>query len=593
MRLLKPPTSTFQASLKQLHINQNIRTPSSYTVNSSVSSYIARRNYASNPPPRQNIAVIGSGITGLTAAYYLSKGTNPPNVTIYEASPRVGGWLNSKYVDVEGGKVLFEQGPRSLRPAVPRGLHTAALLEDIGLADEILFVPKDSPSARDRWLYYPDHLVHVPHPTQGIIKIAQTIFTEKAFQGVFWAMCTEFFKNNRPDGLEDESVGDFISRRVSKEAVDRVLSGVLHGIYAGDAYQLSAKSLFPEMWTGERGYGSIFAGMTQYKEQQLVREEDFNLTYHLAERGIAANPNGPRELDGKLNKCSVFTLKRGLMSMTERMESLLNMAENVKFKTNSPVSNMRYDREAQKIEITAEASSGTTQPETYDQVISTIFSQKVPSITNPDKQGGQCLLPSLLDTSAVTVSVVNLYYPDPYLLPIRGFGYLIPQATPLTQNPELALGVVFDSEITREQDTAPGTKVTVMLGGHWWDGWETLPTDAELIEKAKSVLNRHLGITGEPEAFLVSTQKDCIPQYKVGHTQRMKDAHLALLRNFGGRLKVAGNSYTGVGVNDCLMAARAIALACQADNWSSRTGLEGFERGMKFVSMRDLPRPQS
>lgn len=186
--------------------------------------------------------------------------------------------------------------------------------------------------------------------------------------------------------------------------------------------------------------------------------------------------------------------------------------------------------------------------------------------------------------------MVNLYYPDPNLLPIRGFGYLIPQATPLAQNPELALGVVFDSEITREQDTAPGTKVTVMLGGHWWDGWETLPTDSELIEKAKSVLNRHLGITGEPEAFHVSTQKDCIPQYKVGHAQRMKEAHHALLRNFGGRLKVAGNSYTGVGVNDCLMAAREIALASQADDWSSRTGLEGFERDMKFVSIKDLPR---
>lgn len=422
-----------------------------------------------------------------------------------------------------------------------------------------------------------------------------------------WAGATEFFKDNRLDGLEDESVGDFISRRISKEIVDRVLSGVLHGIYAGDAYQLSAKSLFPEIWYGEKEHRSIIGGLTKFKEHELIRQEDFDMIVHLTLRDLAAHGIGPNKLVEKLENSSVFTLKRGLMSMTERMESLLNMAENVRFKTNSSVSYMRYAKEAQKMEvspttvqhaiiskltrgkITCAGSSGTTQPDMYDQVISTIFSKKVPCITNPDGQGGQCLLPSFLDTSAVTVSVVNLYYPDPNLLPIRGFGYLIPQATPLDQNPELALGVVFDSEITREQDTAPGTKVTVMLGGHWWDGWETLPTDAELLQKAKSVLNRHLGITGEPEAFHVSTQKDCIPQYTVGHAKRMKEAHFALLRNFGGRLKVAGNSYTGVGVNDCLMAAKEIALATQADDWSSRTGLEGFERDMKFASLKDLP----
>ncbi|TLD35273.1 protoporphyrinogen oxidase [Venturia nashicola] len=590
MRLLKPPTSAFLASLKQLHLKQSLRSPFPFAASSSVSSYFARRHYAANRAPRQDVAIIGSGITGLTTAYYLSKSPNPPNVTIYEASPRVGGWLNSKYVDVEGGRVLFEQGPRSLRPAMPRGFHTAALIEDIGLADEMIFVPKDSPSARDRWLYYPDHLVHVPHPTQGFFKIAQTLFTEEAFQGLPWAVAAEFFKANRPDDLEDESVGDFISRRLSKEVVDRVLSGVLHGIYAGDAYQLSAKSLFPEMWFGEREHETIITGFNEFKAQGLIRQEDFDMIVHLADSDSQVHRTRPSELDAKLNNSSVFTLKRGLMSMTERMESLLSMVENVKFKTKSPISYIRYDQESQKMEITPAASSGTTQPATYDQVISTIFSHKVSHLVNPGKQGGECLLPSFLDTSAVTVSVVNLYYPDPNLLPIRGFGYLIPQATPFAQNPELALGVVFDSEITREQDTAPGTKVTVMLGGHWWDGWETLPTDDELVEKAKSILNRHLGITGQPEAFHVGTQKDCIPQYTFGHVQRMKDAHYALLRNFGGRLKVAGNSYTGVGVNDCLMAAREIALATQADNWSSRTGLETFESDQKFVSMKDLPK---
>lgn len=124
---LKPPPSHLQQSVKQFH-PKGIPTYKFHT--SLASSYFAHRNYASSTSagPRQNIAILGSGITGLTAAYYLSKLPNPPHVTVYEKAPRVGGWLNSKYVDVEGGKVLFEQGPRSLRPAMPRGIHAGALV---------------------------------------------------------------------------------------------------------------------------------------------------------------------------------------------------------------------------------------------------------------------------------------------------------------------------------------------------------------------------------------------------------------------------------------------------------------------------------
>jgi oxygen-dependent protoporphyrinogen oxidase len=225
----------------------------------------------------------------------------------------------------------------------------------------MIFVPRDSPAARDRWLYYPDHLVHVPHPSQGVIKILQTLLTEEAFKGFLWDAATEILKEGRKTPIEDESIGDFFSRRVNKKIVDQVLSGVLHGIYAGDAYQLSAKSLMPELWYGEKEHTSMVQGMTAFKEAELMREDDMDLVVYLAERAVAmhpggekamrSNPGGSSELDAKLNDSSVFTLKRGLQSMTERMESLLNMAENVTFKTGTPVSSLKYDQESQKIEV--------------------------------------------------------------------------------------------------------------------------------------------------------------------------------------------------------------------------------------------------
>jgi len=92
---------------------------------------ILTRYYASDAssPSRctHNIAVVGGGITGLATAYYLSK-KQDVNVTLYEVSDRLGGWIQTKQVDVPGGKVLFEQGPRTLRPSLPNGILAAGLV---------------------------------------------------------------------------------------------------------------------------------------------------------------------------------------------------------------------------------------------------------------------------------------------------------------------------------------------------------------------------------------------------------------------------------------------------------------------------------
>lgn len=180
--------------------------------------------------------------------------------------------------------------------------------------------------------------------------------------------------------------------------------------------------------------------------------------------------------------------------------------------------------------------------------------------------------------------VVNLYYLDPNILPERGFGYLIPRSIPFEQNPECALGVVFDSDAVQGQDTAPGTKITVMLGGHWWDSFSCYPDEEEGANMARAVLYRHLKIQEKPAAIRVTLQKECIPQYTVGHDARMKEAHLDLLRGFKGKLAVAGNSYTGVGLNDCVRAARDVVMGMKRGDVS--TGLEDAGRRDLYVQVR-------
>lgn len=157
---------------------------------------------------------------------------------------------------------------------------------------------------------------------------------------------------------------------------------------------------------------------------------------------------------------------------------------------------------------------------------------------------------------AVNVMVVNLYYDNPNLIPYRGFGYLIPRSAPIEQNPERALGVIFGSDSSVGQDTAPGTKLTVMMGGHWWDDWleSDLPDPKTAISMARSLLKRHLGITDSPSATTARLQRDAIPQYTVDHLMRMENLSEAVRDEFNGRLTLAGNWYNmhGVGVLNCI-----------------------------------------
>ena len=111
-------------------------------VASSVTGKRAAARFTVYPPTRgfatestdsdvNDISVVGGGITGLTAALYAKAEFSNANVTLYEAEPRVGGWLQSKCVEVKGGNVLFEQGPRSLRVKTLNALATISLVNII------------------------------------------------------------------------------------------------------------------------------------------------------------------------------------------------------------------------------------------------------------------------------------------------------------------------------------------------------------------------------------------------------------------------------------------------------------------------------
>ena len=96
-----------------------------------ISGYLYNKRSSPNPEAR-NIAIIGGGITGLSTAYYISKDIPHAKITIFERSDRLGGWLDSERLQVDGGEILFEWGPRSLRPDLSGpGMFTGNLVSNV------------------------------------------------------------------------------------------------------------------------------------------------------------------------------------------------------------------------------------------------------------------------------------------------------------------------------------------------------------------------------------------------------------------------------------------------------------------------------
>ncbi|KAF2011910.1 Protoporphyrinogen oxidase [Aaosphaeria arxii CBS 175.79] len=512
-----------------------------------------RRQYtqvAADQP--EHIAVLGAGISGLASAHFIAKEFPKSKITVIERSDETGGWIKSRKVEVEGGDVVLEYGPRTLRP----GAAALPTVEDLGLEDEILCTSKKSSSAKNRYIYYPNRLNCLPSGAEDIDILSLLKLWNSGILDGAWNIAFESWAKPRPRNLRDESVGDFLSRRVDKRIANNIVSAVFHGIYAGDIYQLSARTLLQLPWKLEGMHGSVGRGLFRVNGESDSGQMVIPWSAHAWDqyRAMKDELDLPEDLLRELSRQSTFTFKEGLQQLPRAIEQSLRQNEQVDFAMGTNVKGVEKVEGAQKIRITTE---GSPESKEYDFVVSTLRDKNV--------------------TPFVNVMVVNLWFKNPKLVPVKGFGYLIPRSVPFEQNPERALGVIFDHDAITGQDSLPGTKLTVMLGGHWWDDWVGFPDNDEGAELAKSVLKRHLGITEEPDVCHVNLHKDAIAQYTVGYEDRMRDLDGTLRTRYGGRLRVVSSQFNGVGVNDCIKGAWELARGMRGSGWKGRqTGLEAY-----------------
>ncbi|KAI1756558.1 hypothetical protein F4782DRAFT_537665 [Xylaria castorea] len=542
---------------------------------SNVAFKVRKQSYTTNDTGtnQSEIAVLGGGITGLTTAHYLARHAENAHITIYEASDRPGGWIKADRIDVEDkegqrGHVLLQNGPRMLRSGRASTKYDDLVLYDVlanlNMGDKIRH---PQPVSDNTYLYYPDHLVKMPSAEMSIsnlVGMVSSYLTEPIWSGGVQAIFNYWVSKNktldpsfarRTNNFnqipEDESVAQFLTRILKDDRiVKNVVSGMMHGIYGGDINKLSAKhTMMDSQWYQFKNPLLPGAGFS------WVARRDLYLLFDML-----SGPNRLKiiELAESAVDWKLLAFEDGLLSLVNGLAEDLEKRSNVTFKYSEPVTSLKH--EDGKVLVTTPKAK---QPKKYDHVICTLFSKQLASITEPRNS-----LPSLAETHAVTIMVVNLWYPDPNLLAEGGFGYLIPSSTP--DNHENALGVLFDSDLRTGDSEMPGTKLTVMLGGHHWDGWEHFPSKEMGIAMAKEVVRRHLGIN-DTEKVVAGARlcRDCLPQHFVGHRKRMGNAHYELMSTFQGQLTVAGPSYTTIGVIPAMRA--------------------GFEAGMRVARGRAQP----
>lgn len=457
-------------------------------------------------------AILGGGLAGLSTGYYLLK-NSCSKLFLLEASHNCGGWIKS----IKTKNYVFEQGPRTIRPKGPTGINTLNMIHDLGLSEHVVPIRPDHPAAKNRMIYVNQSLYSLPS------NISSLFFKTQPFtKPLAYALLQDLRVPQKE--MKDDSIYNFAERRFGKEIADYAISPMICGICAGDAKEISVKFLMKKLFEMEQNHGGVVKGLI---------------------KGFFNSPNEippiMSELAFKANeeKWSVYTIRGGLEIFPTVLYDYIR-ENNVAVHLNQRVKELDF---VSRKSVSIKNYSGNTM--NVNHIYSAIPAFALAKLV--DKQH-PTLANLLRGIPFVTVGIVNLYFNTNKRLVPPGFGFLVP---PLEKSP--ILGVVFDSCCIPDQK---GTVLTVMLGGKWFpEKFGTDPTKEKLLETALKEVKSILNITEEIADYHVSILKDCIPQYIVGHYERVEGIR-EYIRRYSLPLSVVGSSYDGVGVNDVIYSAK-------------------------------------
>lgn len=457
---------------------------------------------------RKDAVVIGAGISGLVCAYRLkSLGLD---VLLLERSDRVGGVMRSEVID----GYLIERGPNSSQGTE----ELMALVDELGILDELAEGDPKAPA----YVYFNGRLQPVPAGAGAFIRSKLL-----SASGKLRILKEPFIPARRSN--EEESIASFARRRIGHEAAERMVAPFVSGIYAGDAEKLSAQAAFPRLTNLETGYGGLFRGMfAKAKEARRAKKSASAVLDKAAptRRRLVSFKTGMGFLPGTL--------------ATKIGEDLIIGIGDCRLQT--------ADGGTQSWEVEFDRNGKSQQVACDHVIIATPARAAAALVRNSSAE----LARLLEEIYYPPLAIVCLAYEQSSIkTPLDGFGFLVPPSERMN-----ILGCVWNSTLFKGRAPKGHALVTTFIGGARNPQAPSM-ADAELAALAHSDLQKTLGISSEPQVIAITRWERAIPQYNIGHAERVRKIE-GLLKAMTG-LHLIGNYLHGVSTGDCIKEADRVA----------------------------------
>ncbi len=477
----------------------------------------------------KRVVIVGGGIAGLSTAFALVEQAEAMGKTLHctvlEGHSAFGGKIVTNHVQ----GLVVEGGPDSFLTTKPSAL---ALCDKLGLTSQLINTNQGDSRALT---WSKGRLREFP---QGLISMVPTQIGSLFRSGVLsWVgmmrMGAEWWIPARPETGGEETLAGFFSRRLGAEAFHRLIEPFVAGIYAGDANELSVAATFPHFVEMERTHGSLLKGALAMRRARSAYRQD------------------------AMSARTLFTtLRGGLGDVVTRLTDRLSVA-GVSLRCGANVLTVSVPRHARDPRYRLALEGGETL-EAEAVVLATPAHVSSELLRGIDREAAT-LLDRIPYASTITLSMA--YAEQEVKDRLRGYGFVVPRI----ENREL-IAATWSSMKWAGRAPSGQCLVRCYMGGRGREHLLDLD-DAELTRRACRELEAMVGICGRPFHVEVYRWYRAMPQYILGHRDRVRRIRQHVTRYPG--LYVTGAAYDGIGIPDCIRDAETTAHAVRTFLWTS------------------------